>query len=196
MQSRSQLLALLLKSFQIVVIWRIILYPPPYHTRIVSICCKSSMSPLGITETAMQVLIDKYKLDISFTDLLLSFGNKPRTADAGHGGMTVMEKVDESFDIQYRITYPESYKVFGSHKFTSRQVAVFHRYCPSGTGSLWVFLHARPDTELQSRLEKVLSGSSGDEIADWFSLHLLVFSSYLRNWSWRLRNIGEDIEKP
>ncbi|KAL4872656.1 hypothetical protein BDV12DRAFT_182993 [Aspergillus spectabilis] len=168
---------------------------PKPQTRIVSICCKSSISPLAITETAMQMLMDKYDIDDAFTDLIVSFGHKPRTADAGHGGMTVREREDGSFDIQYRFTYSESYKVRGSIGFTSRQVAVFHRYSPSGTGNLWIFLHARPHSELQSKLEDVVSANPTEGMSHWFSLHLLVFASYIKNWRWYLRHIGEKIDE-
>ncbi|KAL4919763.1 hypothetical protein BDW62DRAFT_209470 [Aspergillus aurantiobrunneus] len=170
---------------------------PKPHTRIVSICCKSGMDPLGITESAMQKLMDTYGIDDSFIDSAVLFGDKPRTSDAGHGGMTVRERGDGSLDMHYRFTYAESYKVQldGPTKFTNRQVCVFHRYSPSGTGSLWVFLHARPDSVLQSKIEEVLSVDPEAGVSDWFSLHLLAFATYIGNWRWCLRNFGERIEE-
>ncbi|KAL4904903.1 hypothetical protein BDW74DRAFT_23535 [Aspergillus multicolor] len=168
---------------------------PNPHTRIVSICCRSSIDPLGITETAMQKLLDVYDIDDSFFDHVVSFGDKPRACDAGHGGMTVREGEDGSFDMQYRFTYPEVYRVRGSTKYTKRQISVFHRYSVSGTGSLWIFLNARPDAELQSRLEKILAASREDAAPDWFSLHLLVFATYLGNWRGSLQHLGETIEE-
>ncbi|RDW62932.1 uncharacterized protein DSM5745_10043 [Aspergillus mulundensis] len=143
----------------------------------------------------MQKLIDAYNIDDSFFDHVVSFGDKPRTSDAGHGGMTVREGEDGSFDMQYRFTYPESYKVRGSTKFTKRQISVFHRYSVSGAGTLWIFLNARPNSELQSRLEKVLTISREDVTPDWFSLHLLVFATYLGNWRGSLQHLGETIEE-
>ncbi|KAL4942534.1 hypothetical protein BDV06DRAFT_235383 [Aspergillus oleicola] len=169
---------------------------PKPHTRIVSLCCQSSMDPLGITESAMQKLTDLYDIDNSFIDNAVLFGDKPRTSDAGHGGMTVKERTDGSFDMHYRFTYTDSYrlKVEGPTKFTDRQVCVFHRHNPSGAGNLWIFLHARPRTELQSKLEKTLAKSPENGDLDWASLHLLVFATYIGNWGWCLRNFGEQIE--
>ncbi|KAL4887501.1 hypothetical protein BJY04DRAFT_212537 [Aspergillus karnatakaensis] len=168
---------------------------PKPHTRIVSICCKNSISPLRISETAMQMLLDKYDVDDTFTDLVASFGRKPRTADAGHGGMRVRERDDGSFDVQYRFTYPEPYGVRAPASFTSRQVAVFHRHSPSGTGNLWIFLHARLDSDLQSKLAAALSNSPTNATPHWFSLHLLVFATYIGNWRWYLREVGEKVDK-
>ncbi|KAL4931548.1 uncharacterized protein BDV17DRAFT_255979 [Aspergillus undulatus] len=169
---------------------------PTPHTRIVSICCQSSLDPLGITETAMQKLTDLYEIDDSFIDHAVLFGDKPRTSDAGHGGITVKERVDGSFDMHYRFTYTGSYRVGveGPTKFTDRQLCVFQRYSPSGTGNLWIFLHARPRTELQSKLEKTLATAPKDGLLDWAALHQLVFNTYIGNWRWCLRNFGEQIE--
>ncbi|KAL4956043.1 hypothetical protein BDW69DRAFT_203790 [Aspergillus filifer] len=166
------------------------------HTRVVSICCKSSMDPLGITESAMQKLTDLYEIDNSFIDHAVLFGDKPRTSDAGHGGMTVKERADGSFDMHYRFSYTDSYRlnVEGPTKFTDRQICVFHRHYPSGAGNLWIFLHARPKSELQIKLEQALAKDSENGTSDWASLHLLVFATYIGNWRWCLRNFGEQIE--
>jgi hypothetical protein len=32
-------------------------------------------------------------------------------------------------------------------------------------------------------------------IPDWFSLHLLVFETYVKNWRAYLQDVGEEIEK-
>jgi hypothetical protein len=32
-------------------------------------------------------------------------------------------------------------------------------------------------------------------IPDWFSLHLLVFENYVKNWRAYLQDVGEEIEK-
>ncbi|KAL4802308.1 hypothetical protein BDV18DRAFT_164132 [Aspergillus unguis] len=169
---------------------------PKPHTRIVSICCPNSIFPLAITESAMQKLTDTYDIDNSFIDHALLFGDKPRTSDAGHGGMTIKERGDGSFDMHYRFTYTESYKVRldGPVKFTERQICVFHRYSPSNNGNLWIFLQAKPHSELQARLEQALDTTS-EKGTDWFSLHLLVFATYIGNWRWCLQSLGERIEK-
>lgn len=99
--------------------------------------------------------------------------------------------------MHYRFTYSEGYQIRleGPTKFTYRQVCVFHRYNPSGSGNLWIFLHARPYSELQASLEREISTAPSGGIPNWFSLHLLVFAAYIGNWRWCLRNFGEKIEE-
>lgn len=65
---------------------------PKPDARVVSICCRNSLRPLGITEHAMRKLMNQYDIDYSFFDLALSFGYPPRTSEAGLGGMTVKQR--------------------------------------------------------------------------------------------------------
>lgn len=55
------------------------------------------MRPLGVTEQAMRKLINTYGIDATLLDLAVSFGDKPQSADAGHGAMTVRQKEDGSY---------------------------------------------------------------------------------------------------
>lgn len=45
----------------------------------------------------MRKLTDTYDIDNSFIDHALLFGDKPRTSDSGHGGMTIREREDGAF---------------------------------------------------------------------------------------------------
>jgi hypothetical protein len=38
--------------------------------------------------------MSQYDIDTSFFDLVVSFGDKPRNSDAGHGGLNVKQKED------------------------------------------------------------------------------------------------------
>jgi hypothetical protein len=55
------------------------------------------MRPLGITEQAMRKLINLYDINATFLDLAVSFGDKPRSSDAGHGVMTIKHREDGSY---------------------------------------------------------------------------------------------------
>lgn len=102
--------------------------------------------------------------------------------------------------MQYLFAFPEDYRLANGKEetisWTIRQVAVFHRYSPSGTGNLWVFLHAKPNPKVQHSIEESIqrcTGGNGRE--DWFSLHSAVLSPYLQNWRWYLRHLGDDVER-
>lgn len=55
------------------------------------------MRPLGITEHAFLKLINQYDIGAGFTDLAVTFGDKPHSADAGHGDMTMKQRRDGSY---------------------------------------------------------------------------------------------------
>ncbi|KAL3431438.1 hypothetical protein BDV09DRAFT_188408 [Aspergillus tetrazonus] len=163
--------------------------------RIVSISCQNSLRPLGITEQAMSKLMTHYDIDASFFDLIVSFGDKPRTSDAGHGAMSLKQRDDGASDIQYLFTYAENDSTRGLASWRIRQVCVFHRYNPSGAGNLWILLHVCPQSKLQRQIEYVLSTNPNALLAEWSSMHLLVFSTYLSGWRWCIRNLGDEIER-
>ncbi|KAL4756019.1 uncharacterized protein BDW70DRAFT_154510 [Aspergillus foveolatus] len=164
-------------------------------TRIVSISCQNSLRPLGITEQAMRKLMTHYDIDASFFDLDVSFGDKPRGSDAGHGAMSVKQRDDGAYDIQYLFTYAENDSKRGAASWRIRQVCVFHRYNPSGAGNLWILLHVCPQSKLQRQMEHILSTNPRALLAEWSSMHLLVFSAYLSGWRWCIRNLGDEIER-
>ncbi|OOF94503.1 hypothetical protein ASPCADRAFT_397324 [Aspergillus carbonarius ITEM 5010] len=164
------------------------------HARIISICSQNSIRPLQITERALRRLMKLYEIDADFLDIVVSFGDKPRNSDAGLGEMKVKQRADGSYDMQYLLTYADEYKAYGSTKWTIRQIGVFHRYKPSGGGNLWIFLHAKPNTKLQQQFEAKLTECPSTLGQDWFSLHSLVLSSYLVNWRWCIRGLGDQLE--
>ncbi|KAL5363349.1 hypothetical protein BJX96DRAFT_177989 [Aspergillus floccosus] len=168
---------------------------PKPAARVVSICSQTSVHPLKITAQAMQKLMSLYDIDASFFDLVFSFGDKPRASDAGHGGMGVKRREDGAYDMHYLLTYADGKNVGGRVSWTIRQVCVFHRHDPSGSGNLWILLHANRDSNLQKHIQQMLSTSPQDLLGKWSAMHLTVLSAYLGNWRWYIRNLSEKIEE-
>lgn len=140
--------------------------------------------------------MSQYDIDSSFFDLVVSFGDKPQSSDAGHGGMNVKQGENGAYDMQYLFTYAEDdNKGRGTVPWRIRQVCVFHRYDPSNSGNLWILLHATPQSKLQRQIEQTLSTSPAALLGEWSSIHLLVLSTYLNGWRWCIRNLGDEIEK-
>ncbi|KAE8383107.1 hypothetical protein BDV26DRAFT_304010 [Aspergillus bertholletiae] len=165
------------------------------HTRIVSICSENSMRPLGVTEQAMRRLINTYGIDATLLDLVVSFGDKPKSSDSGQGAMTVRQQEDGSYDMQYLFAYADQSAAHGDIPWTIRQTCVFHRYNPAGSGNLWIFLHARPRSKMQQQIEAEITSQYAGVSKSWYSMHLLVLSAYIGNWRWCIRSVGEQIEK-
>ncbi|PLB46429.1 hypothetical protein P170DRAFT_438224 [Aspergillus steynii IBT 23096] len=164
------------------------------RNRVVSICSVNSMRPLRVTFNAIRQLINQYEIGPAFLDLALSFGDKPQSSNAGHGGMTVIHRDDGSYDIQYLFTYAEDYNVNGRTSWTIRQVCVFHRYDPSGSENLWILLHAKSNSKLQQHVEAAMRTQPGILLSDWFSMHSLILSTYLPSWRWCIAKLGQEIE--
>ncbi|KAL3482057.1 hypothetical protein BJX99DRAFT_253180 [Aspergillus californicus] len=169
---------------------------PEPHTRIISICSKNSIFPLLVTQSAMQALLDRYDIGVEFLDFVHSFGQKPRTSDAGHGRMTVHRRVNGAYDTQYLLPYVERYTARdGSINYTDRWVAVFNRYSPEDAGqNLWIFLHPQQNSEAQQRIESAVKDTlnfcNGPSL-----LHLVTLSSYIGNWRLCIRSLGQEVEE-
>ncbi|KAI9040380.1 uncharacterized protein KD926_008337 [Aspergillus affinis] len=153
------------------------------------------MRPLRITYNAIRTMINQYDISAKFLDLVLSFGDKPQSSNAGHGGMAVSHREDGSYDIQYLFTYAEDYAANGKTLWTIRQVCVFHRHDPSGSGNLWILLHAQRNSKLQQHVEAALRAEPGILLSEWYSMHSLVLSTYLTGWRWCIGKLGREIER-
>ncbi|KAK2800970.1 hypothetical protein FQN50_007945 [Emmonsiellopsis sp. PD_5] len=169
-------------------------HPKP-HTRIISIWSPNSIKPLGITESALGKLIAQYDIGLDILDIVQSFGHKPYSSEAGHGGMTVKRTDDGSYDMHYILTYAEDYVAGQNVKWTERQLGVFHRYVPSGAGNLWIFLHAQQQSGLQQKIEAKASTIADCSQFNWYNFHSLALSSYFKNWRWYIQSLGEEVEK-
>lgn len=100
--------------------------------------------------------------------------------------------------MQYLLAYPESYCINGDLRWTTRQIAVFHRYSSFSPESLWIILDNSATSKVQRRIEEALFGFSSNKLdprQSVMALHLLVLSCYTKDWRWYLRSLGSEIEQ-
>ncbi|KAL3495892.1 hypothetical protein BJX62DRAFT_222253 [Aspergillus germanicus] len=135
-----------------------------------------SSRPFCITEQAMRKLMCEYNIDGSIFDLVVSFGDKPRSSDAGSGAMSVRERENGAYDMQYLFTYAENDSTGAAGSWKIRQVCVFHRHGP-------------PDHR------RTINKTPGTFLAEWSSIHLLTFSTYMGGWRWYIRSLGDELER-
>lgn len=98
--------------------------------------------------------------------------------------------------MQYRYSYIE--EVSGSsNPWAIRQTGIYHRYVPRGPGSLWIFLHPRPNSTLYKRLEDAVIAweQTGHARKCWEDAHILVLSSYFGDWRWYLQSLSAEAER-
>ncbi|KAI9370377.1 hypothetical protein BJX61DRAFT_544665 [Aspergillus egyptiacus] len=176
--------------------WHITSEPEP-SVRIISISSKSSIKPLEISQSTMHALLNHYDIGIEFLELVQTFGQKPHVSDAGHGAMSVRRRANGAYDTQYLLPYIAEYGGGSSTKWTDRWLGVFHRFSPEENGpgrSLWIFLYANQNSEAQHRIQSI--GSLHADLSRHpQSVHLAAFSSYIGNWRWCIRSLGEEVER-
>ncbi len=178
-----------------------------------SISAPNSIKPLKITDTAMETILRHHNVGPQFLDLLLSFATGNKESETGPGSMIIKHKLDGSYgksppvlqklhfltlkiEMQYRLSYVEEVPGNSSHPWAIRQTGVYHHHVPNGSGSLWIFLHPRPNSSLQQRLEACALewDRSEGSIDDWELTHILTLSSYFGDWRWYLKSLSADIE--
>ena len=103
----------------------------------------------------------------------------------------------QDLDMQYNLVYAEESKTPTSTTWTLRQIGVFCRYVPNSDGNIWIFLHGKEDSKVQSRISAAMEKweVSGTRRQSWYSLHLVVLSSYFNNWRFYLASLNQELER-
>jgi hypothetical protein len=99
-------------------------------------------------------------------------------------------------ELQYRFSYVEEVVGSTTSSWAIRQTGVYHRHVPHGPGSLWILLHPRPNSTLQTRLENCALEWDRKKGADddWELAHILILSSYFADWRGYLKSLSAEIE--
>jgi hypothetical protein len=142
----------------------------------------------------MEKLVSSHNVGSDFPELLLSFANGGKECEAGPGSLVFKQQPCGIVEMQYRFNYVEQ----AGSSWATRQVGIYHRREPSGSGlsNLWIFLHPRNNSVMQKRLEAAVSSweTSGAQSANWDLTHLLALSSYFGDWRWFLKSLSGEIE--
>jgi len=167
------------------------------HTRIISISAPNSIKPLKITGQGMRTILTHHNVGSQFLDLLFSFATGNKESEAGPGSMIVKNRSDGSYELQYRFSYVEEVVGNSTSSWAIRQTGVYHRLFPNGPGNVWIFLHPRPNSTLQKRLEECALqwDRTGGSFQEWEFSHILALSSYFSDWRWYLKSLSAEIER-
>lgn len=121
--------------------------------------------------------------------------------DGSYGELPISQccKVWSEFwvESQYIFSYVEEILGNNSNRWAVRQTGVYHRHTSNGIGNLWIFLHPKPKSALQTRLEACARDweERKGSFDDWELTHILVLSSYFDDWRWYLKNLSADVER-
>ena len=76
-----------------------------------------------------------------------------------------------------------------------RQTGVYHRYSPLENSSVWLLLHPLANSIAQKRLNDCYSRPHCGLNINPLRIHILLLSSYLDNWRWYLKDLGNTFLK-
>ncbi|KAL1979978.1 hypothetical protein VTN96DRAFT_4843 [Rasamsonia emersonii] len=177
--------------------------------RIISIYSENSIRPLMITSELMCHILRRHKVHPDFLHVLLSFGEEPHVAEAGSshssaGSSSSQRKGAPSSHISYQMNYVEENFRDPHNPWSFRHTGVYHQHQHDDHPlqfDLFVLLHPNQSSVLDAQVLEWLgidpsktplaTSSSTSDMPDPERLHLLVLSSFLDNWRWYLRYLGE-----
>lgn len=167
--------------------------------RILSIYSKSSIKPLMITSELMCQVLQRHSIHPDFLQVVLSFGEEPHVAEAGSSNSAVYSSQNGAPNsyISYQMNYVEENFRKMINPWSFRHTGIYHHH--SSQLDLFIILHPNEESILDTRLCEWLGVTSDTSSLEGISslqrepnsLHLFVLSSFLDNWRWYLRHLGE-----
>ncbi|PWY68485.1 hypothetical protein BO70DRAFT_432813 [Aspergillus heteromorphus CBS 117.55] len=181
--------------------------PDGLDVRVISIYSSDSIAPLKISPPLLAILLRQYAVHPAFIQVLLSFGRNVHVSEAGSSHICVDTRESDAY-ISYQVNYVEE-RPRKIMPWSWRHTGVYHhrRYPQAGQKGHDLFIILQPneasilDTRIQDRMAALsrLSSDPGldQERARDFpeALHSLVLSSFLYNWRWYLRHLGDQFDK-
>ncbi|PWY64183.1 hypothetical protein BO83DRAFT_146261 [Aspergillus eucalypticola CBS 122712] len=181
--------------------------PNGLNIRVVSIYSSATIAPLEITPLSMALLLERYAVHPSFIQVLLSFGRNVHISEAGNSLLWVNERDNDTY-VSYQLNYVEN---TGRRliPWSWRHTGVYHhRRQPSQNENgydFFILLHPNQDSIADKRIlnglgifedSRLQPGLSRNEAEDQSILvHSLVLSSFICNWRWYLRYLGDRFEE-
>lgn len=103
--------------------------------------------------------------------------------------------------LTYQIRYAEENQRSTEVPWSVRQTGVYHFQSKKTEFDLFIFLHPLKGSIVENqltglaRIGKANSSLLDSIFHDPYRLHILLFSSYLNNWRWYFRYLGENFQK-
>ncbi|KAK3175305.1 hypothetical protein OEA41_002552 [Lepraria neglecta] len=151
---------------------------------------------ISISEPLMRKILTRYQVDPAFLPVLFSFGDGPHLAESGSSNASSLTTKD---DLAYQIRYTEENHRSPDNPWSVRQTGVYHHHSSKNDFDLFILLHPLSESVLERQLLAFDTQSHASEIASIcknpYRLHILPFATYLDNWRWYFRFLGEEFEE-
>ena len=171
--------------------------------------------PLEISESLMRKILTRYKIDPAFLSVLYSFGDGPHLAENGSSNVSSRTTEDGSHskakslscgifayqpqDLTYQIRYSEENHRSQDSPWSVRQTGVYHHHSSTKKFDLFIFLHPLNESVLEKRLldfgrPRTDARGLTSICKNPYRLHILPFASYVENWRWYFRFLGDEFQ--
>lgn len=151
----------------------------------------------------MRKLLHHYQVDPNFLRVIFSFGEEPHVAESSSCFLSIRSEPDSlETEISYQLNYVEENHRMGHDPWSFRHTGVYHRH--TSDFDLFILLHPTEDSILEAHLLSMLGVSlieiltkppvSAKIVDDPYRLHSLVMCSFLDNWRWYFRYLGENFK--
>ncbi|KAI0139926.1 hypothetical protein F4776DRAFT_567118 [Hypoxylon sp. NC0597] len=156
--------------------------PNEYLHRHISICQRTSWSPLQITRGLLQLVIDKHNISDSFWDLPSCFYHRNEDIELNFCLPVTVNKTSSSIEIWYTIRYPELKPSEGI--WVIRQSGLYYRFDPSTGQTVSILFSPTPNSVAHQKIENLLLGiecGSKSLLTPWY-IHECLFAAYVPRW--------------
>ena len=164
----------------------------------------------------MRKLLTRYQVDPAFLRVLFSFGDGPNLAESGSSNILSqtmqdgsrsktpvppVKKISHSItDTSYQIRYSEENLRSTTSPWSIRQTGVYHHHSFTNKFDLLIFLHPLSDSALEKQLvdlsvPRYRSTELLSTCENPYRLHILPFATYLDNWRWYFRHLGDEFQE-
>lgn len=162
------------------------------RVRVISIRSERTIGPLGLTAELLLHICATYKVHPDFLQVVLSFGDEPHVTEAGSTNFSLHLNGTEEARIAYELRYVELNKrVRSQDPWSLRHTGIYHHH--KSDLDLFIVLHPVQNSLFETCITNLEgNGPACAKICtDPFKLHSMLFNSYLDNWRWYFRYLGD-----
>jgi hypothetical protein len=129
-----------------------------------------------------------------FLRVILSFGDEPHITEAGSSNFSAHSSNADDIRISYELRYVEKHNRKGDNNnpWSLRHTGIYHHHEPDF--DLFIVLNPIKCSVFDRRIARL--ETDREECLrlckDPFRLHNMLFHSYLDNWKWYFRYIGDN----
>ncbi|KAI0376200.1 hypothetical protein F5Y04DRAFT_273934 [Hypomontagnella monticulosa] len=156
--------------------------PSDYTHRHLSVCQRTSWSPLQVTRELLDLFVSKHNISNSFWDIPSCFYHRNEDVEVNFCLPVTMDRIGSSIEICYTIRYPELKP--GSGTWAIRQSGLYYRLDTSTGQTISALFSPTPDSVAHQKIEKFLldqDGSSKGLLAP-LNIHKILFAAYFPAW--------------